>query len=102
MHKLTLIKLFIFSNYVLIIKTEKPHWKKIFIWWLQKRLESRAGKLFLIKREDFAKWASAKGLQSISVFINHLKDEIEIVLIKFQMRSSRKSQLQICPRRIRI
>lgn len=46
-------------------------------------MESHAGKLFLIKREDFAKWGSAKGLLFISVFINDLEDEIEIVFIKF-------------------
>lgn len=46
-------------------------------------MESHAGKLFLIKRENFSRWGSAKGLLSISVFINHLKDNTEIVLIKF-------------------
>lgn len=53
-------------------------------------MESHAGKLFLIKRENFTKWGSAKGLLSISVFINHLKDEIEIVLIKFENEVKQK------------
>lgn len=46
-------------------------------------MESHAVKLFLIKRENCTGWGSAKGLLTISVFINHLKDDTEIVLIKF-------------------